>query len=202
MDKSMYCTFHKKYGHTTDDCAIAKALLEKLARQGMLDKYIDSRGQRRNTEDLGQHSKSTDNHRDKGKKVDDNPNPPHQIINCISGGFASGGSTNLARKISYRTMMSVTNSDPTYTTHTDAPDVTFSSSDYQASDKNSNDPVVISLQVGEPLVKKVLMDPGSSADVVFYSTYQKMKLSDKTLQPSSGEMVDFSGERIPILGYI
>ncbi|XP_072088167.1 uncharacterized protein [Arachis hypogaea] len=46
------------------------------------------------------------------------------------------------------------------------------------------------------------MDPGSSADVLFYSTFQKMKLSDKNLQPSSGELVGFSGERVSIRGYI
>ncbi|XP_016185604.1 uncharacterized protein LOC107627269 [Arachis ipaensis] len=46
------------------------------------------------------------------------------------------------------------------------------------------------------------MDPGSSADVLFYSIYQNMKLSDKALQPSIGELVDFSGERVPIRGYI
>ncbi|XP_025616717.1 uncharacterized protein [Arachis hypogaea] len=31
VDKSKYCSFHQKYGHSTDDCVIAKYLLEKLA---------------------------------------------------------------------------------------------------------------------------------------------------------------------------
>ncbi|XP_015954600.1 uncharacterized protein LOC107478958 [Arachis duranensis] len=31
-DISKYCSFHQKYGHTTDDCVIAKDLLERLAR--------------------------------------------------------------------------------------------------------------------------------------------------------------------------
>ncbi|XP_016199057.1 uncharacterized protein LOC107640023 [Arachis ipaensis] len=39
IDKSKHCAFHKKYGHTTDECVIAKDLLERLARQGLLDKY-------------------------------------------------------------------------------------------------------------------------------------------------------------------
>ncbi|XP_016165210.1 uncharacterized protein LOC107607823 [Arachis ipaensis] len=68
VDRSRYCTFHQKYRHTTDDCIIAKDLLEKLARQGLLDKYIDTRGRKRNTEDFGQHSKAAKNPRDKGKK--------------------------------------------------------------------------------------------------------------------------------------
>ncbi|XP_057758251.1 uncharacterized protein LOC130978725 [Arachis stenosperma] len=32
VDKSKYCTFHQKFGHTTDECVIAKDLLERLAR--------------------------------------------------------------------------------------------------------------------------------------------------------------------------
>ncbi|XP_016178777.1 uncharacterized protein LOC107621258 [Arachis ipaensis] len=38
VDKSKYCTFHQKHGHTTDECVVAKDLLERLARQGHLDK--------------------------------------------------------------------------------------------------------------------------------------------------------------------
>ncbi|XP_025680871.1 uncharacterized protein [Arachis hypogaea] len=110
VDRSKYCAFHQKYGHTTDNCVIAKDVLEKLARQGLLDKYIDSQGRRRNTEDLGQQPKASDNSRDKEKKVDSDINPPRRIINCISGGFAGGGCTNSARKRSYRAMMTMTES--------------------------------------------------------------------------------------------
>ncbi|XP_025675910.1 uncharacterized protein [Arachis hypogaea] len=39
-DRSKYCSFHQKHGHTIDECVIAKDLLERLARQGHLDKYI------------------------------------------------------------------------------------------------------------------------------------------------------------------
>ncbi|XP_057719895.1 uncharacterized protein LOC130934332 [Arachis stenosperma] len=40
VDKSKYCIFHQKHGHTTNECVVAKDLLERLARQGHLDKYI------------------------------------------------------------------------------------------------------------------------------------------------------------------
>ncbi|XP_052111673.1 uncharacterized protein LOC127743059 [Arachis duranensis] len=202
VDKSKYCTFHQKYGHTTDDCVIAKDVLEKLARQGLLDKYIDSRRRKRNTEDLGQQSKTTDNSRDKGKKVDSDINPPRRIINWISCGFAGGGCTNSARKRSYRAMMTMTKSTPSQPINSDKPEISFVPKDDKATDRNLDDPIVITAQVGEPLVKKILMDPGSSTDVLFYSTFQKMKLSDKSLQPSSGELVGFSGERVSIRGYI
>ncbi|XP_025704106.1 uncharacterized protein [Arachis hypogaea] len=49
VDKSKYCTFHQKFGHTTDECVIAKDLLERLARQGHLDKFIAGHMQKRST---------------------------------------------------------------------------------------------------------------------------------------------------------
>ncbi|XP_016206952.1 uncharacterized protein LOC107647388 [Arachis ipaensis] len=202
VDRSKYCAFHQKYGHTTDDCVIAKDVLEKLARQGLLDKYIESRGRRQSTDESGQQSKPTTNPRDKGKKVDNDTNPPRRIINCISGGFAGGGCTNSARKRLYRAMMTMTESTAPQQPNKDRPEISFIAKDFKANDRNLDDPVVITAQVGEPLVKKILMDPGSSADVLFYSTFQKMKLSDKNLQPSSGELVGFSGERVAIRGYI
>ncbi|XP_072088201.1 uncharacterized protein [Arachis hypogaea] len=84
------------------------------------------------------------------------------------------------------------------------PDVTisFNHSDFRSASPNLDDPVVISIQVGELLVRKTLLDPGSSADVLFYSTFKKMKLSEKLIQPSSVELIGFSGERVPIMGHI
>ncbi|XP_072076523.1 uncharacterized protein [Arachis hypogaea] len=84
------------------------------------------------------------------------------------------------------------------------PDVTisFNQADFRSASPNLDDPVVISIQVGELLVRKTLLDPSSSADVLFYSTFIKMKLSENLIQPSSGELIGFSGERVPIMGHI
>ncbi|XP_016185698.1 uncharacterized protein LOC107627373 [Arachis ipaensis] len=46
VDRSKHCAFHQKYGHTTDECLIAKDLLERLAQQGLLDKYVEGRKSR------------------------------------------------------------------------------------------------------------------------------------------------------------
>ncbi|MED6145823.1 hypothetical protein PIB30_028809 [Stylosanthes scabra] len=59
VDRSKYCTFHQKHGHNTADCVIANDLLEKLARQGHLDKYISGRIAKKSTESSS-NSKSKD----------------------------------------------------------------------------------------------------------------------------------------------
>ncbi|XP_072094204.1 uncharacterized protein [Arachis hypogaea] len=200
VDKSRYCTFHQKHGHNTDDCVVAKDLLERLARQGHLDKYIgghiQKRGPSSTTHDL------SEQHRGKEKASSSQYERPRGIINCISGGYASGGYSNSARKRSFRAICSVDGTKQDATISNSQPEVTFTHADFNSNIQNLDDPVVITLQLGDLLVKKVLLDPGSSADALFYSTFQKMKLSDNMLQPTGGDLVGFSGERVPVLGSV
>ncbi|XP_072061995.1 uncharacterized protein [Arachis hypogaea] len=198
VDTTKYCAFHRKFGHTTDDCIVTKDLLERLARRGLLDKYIETRKGRGGNSDRAEHKQATAD----DKKERATPDPPRGVINHISGGFAGGGETSSARKRSYRAMLAI---EGTIQPKKDKePDVTisFNQTDFKSVSPNLDDPVVISIQVGELLVRKTLLDPGSSADVLFYSTFTKMKLSEKLIQPSSGELIGFSGERVPIMGHI
>ncbi|XP_025611902.1 uncharacterized protein [Arachis hypogaea] len=200
IDKSKYCTFHQKHGHNTDDCVVAKDLLEKLARQGHLDKYIGSHIQKRGSSSTA--NDVPEQHRGKEKTPSGQYERPRGIINCISGGYASGGYSSSARKRSFRAICSVDRPERDVTITNAQPEVTFTHADFNSNVQNLDDPVVISLQLGDLLVKKVLLDPGSSADVLFYSTFQKMKLSDNMLQSTGGDLVGFSGERVPILGSV
>ncbi|XP_057739939.1 uncharacterized protein LOC130957056 [Arachis stenosperma] len=171
VDKSKYCTFHQKYGHTTDECVIARDLLERLARQGHLDKYIAGHIQKRSISapdpsPVGSSSK------DKEKA----PAQPRGIINCISGGYAGGGSTSSARKRTYRAMLTVGDTTNNARPVQDMPEMIFRPADYNNTDTNLDDPVVISLQLGDLIVRKVLLDPGSSADVLFFATFKKNEI--------------------------
>ncbi|XP_016200392.1 uncharacterized protein LOC107641413 [Arachis ipaensis] len=181
VDKSKYCTFHKKHGHNTDDCVVAKDLLERLARQGHLDKYISGHIQKRS------HSSTTNDlseqNRGKEKAASSQYERPRGIINCISGGYASGGYSNSARKRSFRAICSVEGPKQDVAINNPQPEVTFTQADLNSNIKNLDDPVVITLQLGDLLVKKVLLDPGSSADVLFYSTFQKMSSATTCYRP-------------------
>ncbi|XP_072083626.1 uncharacterized protein [Arachis hypogaea] len=80
--------------------------------------------------------------------------------------------------------------------------IDFSTADFKSPCPNLDDPVVISIHMGELTVKKVLLDPGSNADVLFYSTFKKMHFSDNAPQPSPGELVEFSGEKDNMVGTV
>ncbi|MED6171835.1 hypothetical protein PIB30_044476 [Stylosanthes scabra] len=175
----------KKHGHNTKDCVIVNELLERLARHGHLDKYIDGHIHKNP-------AGNSSNNNSKGKQAVDGTPKTRGTINYISGGFAGGGDTNLARKRSYRAMLAVGRADLSSRGELDVPEITFKPSDFQASTKNIDDPVVIYMYIRKLIVRKALLDLGSRADVLFYSTFKKMKISDKVLQPSTGELVGFS----------
>ncbi|XP_057745208.1 uncharacterized protein LOC130963076 [Arachis stenosperma] len=157
VDRSKHCAFHQKYGHTTDKCVIAKDLLERLARQGLLNKYIEGRKHKKNSRDREECQQTS------GSKEDNkwsNNTPPKGIINYISGGFASGGATTSARKRSYRAMLAIEGTTPQNKDKSDL-QITFSQTDICSLAPNLDDPMVISIQTGELLVRKVLLDPGT-----------------------------------------
>nr|XP_025676136.1 uncharacterized protein LOC112776263 [Arachis hypogaea] len=197
VDRSKYCTFHQKHGHTTDECVIAKDLLKRLARQGHLDKFIAGQMQKNTSPTPDAPAAGTSS---KGK--DKAPAQPRGVINCISGGYAGGGHTSSARKRTYRAMLAITDAPSHPRPPPNISEVTFRPTDFNGADANLDDPVVISIQLGDLIVKKVLLDPGSSADVLFFTTFEKMKLSNNILQPYMGDLVGFSGERVPVLGSV
>nr|XP_025627954.1 uncharacterized protein LOC112721096 [Arachis hypogaea] len=195
VDKSKYCTFHQKHGHTTDKCVIAKDLLERLARQGHLDKFFAGHMQKRTASSSEQPTAGQSS-----KEKDKVPAQPRGVINCISGGYAGGGNTSSARKRTYRAMLAVGDTAHNSAPIPDVPELTFRPTDFNCSHTNYDDPVVVSIQLGDLIVRKALLDPGSSADVLFFATFRKMKLSTNILQPYSGDLVGFSGDRVPVLG--
>ncbi|XP_016192778.1 uncharacterized protein LOC107633688 [Arachis ipaensis] len=97
-------------------------------------------------------------------------------------------------------MLAVRDTDYNSAPIPDIPELTFRPTDVNCRHTNYDDPVVVSIQLGDLIVRKALLDPGSSADVLFFATFQKMKLSTNILQPYSGDLVGFSGERVPVLG--
>ncbi|XP_057761027.1 uncharacterized protein LOC130981447 [Arachis stenosperma] len=145
VDRSKHCAFNHKFGHTTDECVVAKDLLERLARQGLLDKYVTSKTQKKPTRNTDRLSYSSD-HKEKGAWQGHVETPaPKEVINYISGGFAGGGTTTSARKRSYRAMMTMEGSRPDYHVSVPTPQIAFSNADLKSPCPNFDDPVVISV---------------------------------------------------------
>ena len=103
----------------------------------------------------------------------------------ISGGFAGGGESSLARKAHLRSIRSAeigeiqaVSKQPNLDTS-----ITFSDSDLEGCQHPHDDPLVIRVIVANKTVHRVLVDNGSSADIIFASAFDKMDIGREKLNP-------------------
>ena len=67
---------------------------------------------------------------------------------------------------------------------------------------HDNDPIVISLVTAGRTVHRVLANQGSSTDVMFWPTFEKLQLSPDQLRPYGGCLYGFAGDQVEVRGYI
>ena len=123
---------------------------------------------------------------------------------CNSGGFAGGGESSSARKahlcsirlgkaLEVQTVSKLHRLDTT---------ITFSDFDMEGCQHPHDDPLVIKTIVANKTIHKVLVDNGSSADIIFASAFNKMGIGREKLEPVNACLRGFSGERVLPLGSV
>ncbi|KAL2231186.1 UNVERIFIED_CONTAM: hypothetical protein Sindi_1713000 [Sesamum indicum] len=65
-----------------------------------------------------------------------------------------------------------------------------------------NDPMVIRMDIANYQVHKVLIDSGSSVDIIFTNVLRKMELSELKLKPVQTPLVGFGGSEVVPEGLI
>ena len=162
-DNTRYCEFHRDHGHRTDDCIQLRKEIEYLIRRRYLRRFVASEGQSQAQPPPPQQT-TTQHQRPLGE------------IHVISGGFAGCGDSSSARKAYLRSIRSgevmevqaVSKLHPLNTT------IKFSDSDLEGCQHPHNDPLVIRAVVANKTIHRVLVDNGSSADIIFASAFDKI----------------------------
>ena len=80
--------------------------------------------------------------------------------------------------------------------------ITFSDSEPKGCQHPHDDPLVIRAVVANKTINRVLVDNGSSADIIFASAFDKMGIGREKLEPVSTHLRGFSGEKMLPLGSI
>ncbi|XP_068475156.1 uncharacterized protein [Phaseolus vulgaris] len=78
-------------------------------------------------------------------------------------------------------------------------DLVFTKADLEDVVPHDNDPVVISAVTAG---RKVLVDQGSLADVMFWTTFNKLQLSPNMLRSYDGCLYGFAGDQVEVRGYL
>ena len=78
----------------------------------------------------------------------------------------------------------------------DEPDIVFLERDSRGIRQPHDDPLVIMLRVEEFNIHRVLINKGSSEDIIYLPAFQQMKLDKKRIKPFTSPLVSFTGHRI------
>ncbi|XP_077217565.1 uncharacterized protein LOC143851939 [Tasmannia lanceolata] len=208
-DPSKYCRFHKDHGHDTDDCWQLKEEIEQLISRGYLKKYI--RTDNRNQESRGKSPQGRSPPKSQQPPARDktpqlpNAQPeaprsqPRGVIGTIMGGPAAGGTSSTARKAYARRVNAVHTTSKKSRTENE---ISFSDADLDNLILPHDDALVLTMLVANWEVKKILVDNGSSADILYYHAFEKMMIGDDRLKPANSDLFGFSGEVVKVVGQI
>ncbi|XP_017239615.1 uncharacterized protein LOC108212399 [Daucus carota subsp. sativus] len=175
---SKYCDYHEDTGHTTERCYQLRNLIENKIQSGELSHFT----------------------------LREDPNQPNpagtdRIIDVISGGFASRGSSNNAKKLYAREVCRIDSKRPK---QNPSLVISFSDEDYpEGIIRTHQDAMVITTKIGTNTVKKILIDDGSSVDILYHGAFSRMELGDKILDRArNAPLYGFTGNEVRVLGTI
>ena len=183
--KNAWCEFHQAYGNPIRNYLSLGHQLDELVKNNFLKDYLqEPQGVQTLVAPGG----------DQGHEM-----PVHGEIHTISGGFSGGGCTPSQRKKYARAVMTVEVQEADQALDID---LVFTKADLRDVVPLDNDPVVISVVTTGRKVHRVLVDQGSSADVMFWSTFNKLQLSPNQLRPYIGCLYGFVGDQVEVCGHI
>ncbi|XP_021801470.1 uncharacterized protein LOC110745657 [Prunus avium] len=78
--------------------------------------------------------------------------------------------------------------------------ISFTQKDMEGIEFPHNDALVVTLRVANLMVKRVMIDGGSRADVLFWSTFKRMKLDENEIQRNPTPIYAFEGMKVQPIG--
>ena len=168
-NRNKYCEFHRDHGHNTEDCFQLKEQIADLIKRGYLRKYVAARPPPNSPE----------------RRYGDN-RPTAGDIQTIHGGFGSGGYSTSSKKRHARSAHRPANEEVYNLSSSfvaDPTPITFSNDDLRGVHLPHDDALVVSAVIANFNVQRILIDNGSSADILFISAFEKIKIGPDKLHP-------------------
>ncbi|XP_074301515.1 uncharacterized protein LOC141632912 [Silene latifolia] len=171
-DANKRCEYHNDIGHNTEDCVVLRKEVKHLYSAGCLDHLLP-----------------------KGAKSG-------KVISVITRGSEICGLTYSAAK---RHATETKEDKPEFSlrvSREDLPAISFDEADIPDEVEHHHDALIITLSIGNCPVKKILVDTGSSVNLIMLETLKNMGCSEKDLVQKAVPLVSFSGETKQSLGEI
>jgi hypothetical protein len=197
-DGKLYCTYHRDMGHMTKNFHMLKVHLEKLVSAGHLNQYIDA--------DLSDKKEPSQVVRPSHSSGAPSIGVIHVIHNPLCSTVSSGTYRSGMQKATHlRKSFSIVDSAhpaPIYIVNRGSIEqvISFLNSDLKDVQLPHNDPLVVTLRIGNFDVQRVLIDQGSFVEVMYHDLYTKLGLGEAELSSFTSPIYGFSGKPTVPLG--
>ncbi|XP_048623905.1 uncharacterized protein LOC106408275 [Brassica napus] len=181
----VWCDFHRDHSHKLEDCIAQKIEVNKLLKKGHLREFLSEK------------AKSHLRKETTGKPTEAAlVSPPRQdrVIHVILGGSEiSGISHAAAKKSTWNAKHGLEVAKPKrLLLGTD--EISFTAKEEEKVLSPHLDALVISLIVANYLVKRILVDNGSSDNIIFQAAYKDPGLEESALTRRTTPLIGLSGE--------
>ena len=158
--KDKYYRFHHDHGHDSSNCYDLKQQIEALIKQGKLQRFVSKEKMDPPQEKVAQ-------------RENKHPRPPIEGRRMIVRGTVTSGSSKKARKTYLRMVQNVqmTGFVPKMA-RINNPIIEFSEEDAQRLHHPHDDTLVVSIWAEDYNTYRILVDNGSSVDILYYPTFQ------------------------------
>lgn len=178
---NLYCQYHQDHGHTTEDCRSLWDHLNQLVSEGRLKQLLH-------------HTSGQGSQASAGSRRDDSFKPPLGTINVIFAALGRIGSC-LLRILSVAQLPSESVSRELKRAKLEIhPVLGFSDADKIGTIQPHDDALVITLRTGGYDVKRVMVDQGSGAEIMYPDLCEGLNLTLEDLTPYSSPLVSFDGK--------
>ncbi|XP_058760032.1 uncharacterized protein LOC131633330 [Vicia villosa] len=220
-DMSKYCKYHKSHGHLTDECIHLKDAIETLIKEGRLSKYT-KKGETSRRE--GQGNSDGDNSLEDGPlQVALSVTRPEDFLPSVGvtttlspwegfptamvifNGGDPGSLTIRSIKRKFDELINA-NSDlgPTLQKFKGKSElITFYLEELPGGAPNATTPLLVRARMTNFDVRRILIDEGSSVDIMYSHLFKTLKLDDSHLTPYVGsDLQGFNGTTTKLWGYV
>ncbi|CAL5202632.1 unnamed protein product [Lathyrus oleraceus] len=226
-DKSKYCRFHRSHGHVTEDCVHLKDAIEILIQEGHLKQYTRKNEAPRHDEPEKKRPRENtppDNSPyqvalcvsrpedfclpeplPEGKITALSPWEDFPTTLVISGGGTNGESAALSVKRKFdELLLTAPEQKATLTKYRGKSNpISFFLEELPGGSPNSAIPLLIRAKMARFDVRRILVDEGSSVDIMYVHLFKTLKLDKTNLAPYVGsDLQGFNGATTRPWGYV
>ncbi|VFQ98025.1 unnamed protein product [Cuscuta campestris] len=200
-----YCSYHRSDSHNTSECKSVKGVIRQMIDSGELGKDYLQKAQEKSHQWVRPTAPGDDRNSDRrrnNRPRERQPAPGKEHIGMIFGGPEGGDSAAQRKNWVWSIYVGEVSAEPPRRKHTRREPIVFTDRDLPPTGEDHNDPLVITMDINGVDVAWVLVDTGSSVDILYLETFQKLRLCRTQLEPLKTPLSGFTGDTVEAEGSI